>query len=337
MGPRECNCGCTSKGVADDGDLIANGGRRRLHVGNARSYDKWSNALGCAPSRLYFDGSACRPRRHSCLNLRGCRNANVAGGHSCKCDCARPSQAGLRPLKNVELLEVLDDRDLAKGLLTLEFKASGHGLLPELNELIDLAVPGFKVAKSEDKGLSIAKMDAESDEVAPISERNWVISLSRDGSENLPVLFQFPKARLEGIAMSFKRYVDADLAEVKPEVALAGVTLAPRSPWRWLAPVLVLVLGAIGFIWWRTRLKTKPAQEIAAYVVPSQITPFSVLSLLRRMHADQKLPLKVEQRQELGEAISALQQYFFDRPPVQHNGQPDLEQIARRWVSCSGT
>src|SRR5262249_53580426 len=99
---------------------------------------------------------------------------------------ARPSQAGLRPLKNVELLEVLDDRDLAKGLLTLEFKASAHGLLPELNELIDLAVPGFKVAKNEDKGLSITKMDAESDEVAPISERNWVVNLSRDGSENLP-------------------------------------------------------------------------------------------------------------------------------------------------------
>jgi hypothetical protein len=249
---------------------------------------------------------------------------------------ARPDQAGPRPLKKVEVLQILDERDLAKRTLSLEIKASAHGLLPDLKELLDLDVPGCKVGKVEDKGLVISKMDAEGEEVAPISERNWLVSLALDPAQGSTVSFSFPKARIEGMTLTFKRYIDADLAEVKPEVALAGLTLGPRSFWTWLAPSLgVTIFAIIAAWWWRKRIAPSAVEEAAAYTVPSQLTPFNVLNLLRRIHADQKLALKAEQRQELGEAISELQQYFFDRPGDHKNGQPNLEQIARRWVSSS--
>src|SRR6185436_14122363 len=45
---------------------------------------------------------------------------------------ARPESVAHRPVAKVELLQILDERDFKKGQLTLEVKATGRGLLPEL-------------------------------------------------------------------------------------------------------------------------------------------------------------------------------------------------------------
>jgi hypothetical protein len=73
----------------------------------------------------------------------------------------------------------------------------------------------------------------------------------------------------------------------------------------------------------------------SAYAFPAQVTPFTVLNLLQRMKADEKLSFSAEQSRELSEAIAGLQEYFFDRPVRSRNGGPDLEDVARRWLSCA--
>jgi len=248
---------------------------------------------------------------------------------------ARPESTA-RPVKKIEVLQVLDARDAAKGTLGLEIKATGRGLLPELKDLIDLNLPGFKIEHLDDKPLVISKMDAEGEDVAPISERNWVLTLAADSASAPPATFNFPKAKLAGVEMSYKNYSDADLVEVKPEVALAGFSLRHGNGWRLLEGGALLVIVGIAWLWhWRRQKATQIDEVPAAYVFPSELTPFTVLNLLQRMKAYQKLTLNVDQRRELGEAIENLKQYFFARPTDARNGGHDLEQVARRWLSCA--
>jgi hypothetical protein len=249
---------------------------------------------------------------------------------------ARSAEAASRPVKNIEVSQILDDRDLAKGNLTLEIKATGRGLLPDLKEMLDLAIPGFKVSKVDDRGLSIAKLDAEGEDVTPISERNWLVALGVDPSSGKSATFRFPKANTTGVGFNYKRYADADLVEVKPELALTGLSLHPRTVWTWISLGAALaVLAVVSLWWWRKERLASPVERAPVYVVPGHITPFTVISLLRRIHSDGKLALDDGQRKELESAISGLQEYFFDRPAQTRNGQPDLEQIAKRWVGSA--
>jgi hypothetical protein len=136
--------------------------------------------------------------------------------------------------------------------------------------------------------------------------------------------------------MSYKNYSDADLVEVKPEVALAGLSLRRDNWWKWFEGGVMLLIIAAAWAWWWRRQKAAEVSEVpVAYAFPSEITPFTVLNLLERMKADEKLTLNAEQRRELSEAIENLQRYFFSRPTAGRNGDHDLEQVARRWISCA--
>jgi hypothetical protein len=246
---------------------------------------------------------------------------------------ARPETVPSRPVKKIELVQVVDERELGKGALSLETKATARGLLPELKDLLDLSVPGFKVGKIDDKGLAISKMDAEADEVAPVAERNWLVALEAVPGQHAST-FHFPISKIPDALVTYKRYADADLVEVKPELALAGLALGPRNLWGWVltGTALLFVCGA-GFWWWGKQRASRLVEAPSAYVMPGHITPFTVLNLLLRMRDDQKLAFDSSQRAELNEAITGLQKHFFSRPSTERNGQPDLEEVARQWVS----
>jgi hypothetical protein len=244
---------------------------------------------------------------------------------------ARPARVPLRPLRKLSVLQILDDRDLEAGTLSLEIKASGHGIVPELKELFDTALPGLKLDKEEDQGMVFTKIDSDGDTPSPVCERNWILKYSVAGSSGLSS-FQFPKPKRDGVELAFKRYADADLVEVKNDVALAGIALQPVKWWLWGPLAAIVLVGIGGFVWRATRQTEGRAAEIFAYDLPPHITPFSVLSLLRRMEQDSKLRLGEERRRELAQTIHDLEKHFFSRRD--HNGSsPELEEIAREWVS----
>jgi hypothetical protein len=93
---------------------------------------------------------------------------------------ARPAKPPARPLTDLSITQTLDERELAKGKLTLEVKATGKGIIPDLNDVFDLNLPGFTTNKITDHGLTIAKLDPEGDAVAPVAERNWLIELAQE-------------------------------------------------------------------------------------------------------------------------------------------------------------
>lgn len=248
---------------------------------------------------------------------------------------ARPERVAARPLTNVEITQTLDDREIGAGRLTLEIKATGKGLMPELPVLLRTNFTGLHIEEFSDHGLAIAQIDTEGDTVTPVSERDWLVKFRVAADAPASLAFHFPEATRADARMVFKRYADADLIEVKPAVALAGLTLQPRPWWHWLILTAVLLGVAGGAVWWLRRHKPEVSQVKPRYLMPEPTTPFTVINLLRRMHNDAALRWTDADRAELAQNIQRMEAHFFARD---HNGdpEPDLNGIGRRWVELAG-
>jgi hypothetical protein len=132
------------------------------------------------------------------------------------------------------------------------------------------------------------------------------------------------------LKIAYKRYQDADLVEVKPELALAGLPLRAKRTWIWIVAGAFIVVGGV-VLAVRLRHRTVGSESKPIYTLPAAITPFSTLQLLREMHGDQKIRLSSEQRNALSQAIAGIEAYYFAKA---HNGAsaPDLEAIGRHWL-----
>jgi hypothetical protein len=243
---------------------------------------------------------------------------------------AREDHPPERPAGKIAITQILDDRDAANGRISLEIKAEGHGLLPELKDLLDLGFPGFKTSNATEPSLTLTRLDTEGDAIQPVTERNWLVTLTADAVSR-PTAFNYPKPTKENIAVTYKRYADADIVEVQPDLAMVGVRLEP-SRWPLWTGLGIVVLATGGFLFWRAR---RPAAETAEaktnYRLPEKITPFTVLSLLRCISAEGPRRMSPEQRADLDRAIRELEQRYFGRS-AGLDGHAELEQVARNWV-----
>ena len=246
---------------------------------------------------------------------------------------ARPDRVASRPVASLEVTQILDDREIAGGRLTLEIKAIGKGLVPELPGVLRTDFTGLRVEEVNDHGVAIAQLDTQGPDVMPVSERSWIFKLRT--AENVPasLAFHFPGAARNGTKMIYKRYADADLVEVPPKLALAGLSMNSRPLWPWLALVAVVLATAVGAVWWLPRRRSAPTIEASRYTIPEPATPFTVLGLLRRMDADVSMKWSEADRLELAETIQGLENRFFARTP--NDTEPDLAGISRRWVALT--
>jgi len=246
---------------------------------------------------------------------------------------ARPERGEPRPVHSLELTQVLDDRELADGSLTLEIKAAGKGLVPDLNDLVRTEFAGFELNDIDDLGVTVMQVDTEGDPLAAVTERNWLVRLSTANDNVLP-RFQFPRPVRDDVTAVYKRYSDADLVEVEPELALTGLALRPRPWWHWFAVGLPAVVAIGGTVWWLRRRKTPDAMIQQAYTLPEHATPFALISLLRSMSEDASLQWSEPNRSDLLRTIGNLECHYFAR---ESNGdpEPDLHALGRRWVDLA--
>jgi len=248
---------------------------------------------------------------------------------------ARPERVPARPVADVEITQVLDDREIAQGLLTLEIKAGAKGLVPRLGELMRTNFTSLRVEEFTDQGVAVTQIDTEGDDIRPVSERNWLFKLRVEDSAPASLTFKFPEAAAGGAKMTFKRYADADLVEVQPSLALAGLSLRARPWWHWAVLAVVILAIACAVVWWVSRHRPQVAPAESPYLLPDPATPFGVIGMLRRMHGDASLGWKETDRTELAQTIGRLEAYFFAR---ERNGdpEPDLTGIGRRWLVLAG-
>ena len=243
---------------------------------------------------------------------------------------SRPEAPGLRPAENLKITQTLDERQANEGKLVLEVRASAHGLLPEFDALLEFAPEQFDIVTIDDQGLSVVELDAERDDGAAICERNWMIELvAKKELESKPTEFQFATAKIETEELIFQRYEDADLASAAPVVSLEQDYGNPRSNWFWgalLGSALLVLIGGSVLI-----LRRKPGHDgdsESAYRIPDEITPFSIVTLLRRIHSD--AGLGDGDREELGQSIAELERHFFNRGTDAE--EPNLKAIAENWI-----
>jgi hypothetical protein len=237
---------------------------------------------------------------------------------------ARAAQGESRPYEELALTQTLDERQAKEAKLVLEVKATARGLVPELDELLDLSPEAFEVVEREDHGVSVVKFDEEGDRV--LSERTWTIAMrAREGLAKLPDSFTFGAPRIETASNEHFRYVDADLASVGPTVSLERSYGKPRRTWMWSIPAALLA-GAAAFLGWR-RLQRPRALARARFQIPERLTPFTVLGLLRDIEANDGLA--PEQRSQLARDIERLERHYFGE---EGREEPDLLRIAEGWA-----
>jgi hypothetical protein len=245
---------------------------------------------------------------------------------------ARSEKPPLRALADLAITQILDDRDRKSGKLTLEVKATARGIIPDLEDLLNLNLPGFMIEKPTDHGLAVTKLDTEADAIAPVCERNWLLNLLPISGADAPKMFAFPKPKLPADEVAYKHYVDADLVAVKETLALAGLPLEPKNSWGWVWAGIVFVVCGVGLYILLRPSTRAAAEQAAAYALPAHITPFSVLSLLRSMEQDPRLDLHADRRAELATTIHELERRYFG-PGADTDGEADLERLARDWVT----
>ncbi len=241
---------------------------------------------------------------------------------------ASRSAGDSRPFEELSVTQVLDERKASEGRLLLEMKAEALGLVPDLETLAPQAAagdafPGFRVKQIDDQGVSINRFDES--QLGVRSERMWLLTLVAEDESSPPKSFRFASVTDRATPI-YQRYVDADLATVEQSIELVSPLGDGLNLWLWIGVGFLVVLG--GGWWFVGRSRTGGVtQEGVALQMPSHLTPFSVLQLLRQIDASGRLP--ADARQDLRGAIAQIEEHFFARG--QGDG-PDLRQLAAEWL-----
>jgi len=214
--------------------------------------------------------------------------------------------------------------------LQLEIKAVAGGLVPELDQLLDLdalkKAVGVKQINAHE-GLQLKELNTWGVQVGPRSERLWTLVLNGDAirAAEGPTEFQFPPVKSKDFALVCQSYNEMDLATLpQPSVKLGrastggggGVLMKPgRNPYLWLGvgAVAVLVLG--GMIYSLVKRGAgdgeAPLRARDVFKMPADVDGFAVVALLRRLRTSPLVQLGEAQQQELQQDLQRVQQTCF--------------------------
>jgi hypothetical protein len=246
---------------------------------------------------------------------------------------ARDATGDSRPLEKLTVTQTLDERRANTGVLILEIKAVGVGLIPELNDLCTITPPGFEITKTDDQGVAVKKFEEDAEKNGIVSERTWELTLqAREGQAELPKAFRFASVKVPAKEVIYQRYNDADLVAVGEEVSLEkAYGKAGRPRWQMLliglGIVAALLLVAVGAI---LLLRRKPVA--AGTGIPDRLDPFTAAALLRE--ARERPGLSVPERAAIDQDLAAIEHYHFSGEANGHP-PPDLRALVARWVTAT--
>ncbi len=253
-----------------------------------------------------------------------------------------PEAPPQRPAENVALTLIVDSRELTDKRLKIDVIATAHGLVPELDQSLQLPDYSLTVQEVADKDkLVVSELHSGADGIYPVSERSWTVDLDptpllRGASSR--VEFEFPAAKSRDIQVTYRRYQDMDPVDAAAKVTLvegAEVAKVAEADNRlWIGGTVgLLAIGLVTFL----ALRRKPADAFAApplFTFPREVTPFSVIALLHRIQSSRAVPLNDEQRLSLTSDIHALEQHTFARNSTTAPTH-DLNALAGRWLSIT--
>ncbi len=234
-----------------------------------------------------------------------------------------------RPVANLQVTQTLDERQADEGKLVLEISASAKGLVPDLNEILDLQREDFEVVSVDDQGVLPTRFDKDGNEIQILSDRSWTVEYRAKDTSSQVKQFSFSDAKLADAGVKFQRYEDADLVVVDKTVALEKNYKA--FSWAflyWLIPLVFLgLVGMAGLIY----VSTRPKQTVVRrFNVPDDVNPFTVLTLLKDIK--ERNGISAEKSMELQDSINRVEKYYFANSN-EAELTDDLTALAQQWVS----
>ncbi len=235
-----------------------------------------------------------------------------------------------RPYEDLEVTQILDERRADEGVLVLEIKGTAKGLVPDLEEIVDLAPSEFDVQKVDDRGVLVSQFDEGQEAV--ISERTWMVTLqAKPGLPAHPTTFEFAEATDSLTEVVYQRYADADLVTAERVANLDERYGEPSSRWPWLVGG-ALLLALLALLLWHGLRSARRAPVAAGRTLPDTITPFTVLGLLRDLQRCGGLSDATHG--ELRQTIDDIERRYFG------NDEPgdgdDLRRVAEDWLRRAG-
>lgn len=244
---------------------------------------------------------------------------------------ASPTKGDPRPYDQVKLVQTLDERELDQQKLALEIKATGNGVLPEVDQLIEMNFPGFEITELKFTPVSVTNFDSASSDVI-VTERACNVSLQAVDTQAPITTFQFAnpqeKAAIEELV--YQRFDDADILTVGATIPLAEPVYHFRyRPWIVGGMIFVVCLaGGLAYLYLAPKAEVRAEAE--RIQMPPEITPFSAINFLR--HLKQETDFSEQDRSELQGTIDSIERMYFRQGETQ---SIDLEEILQSWMEKS--
>jgi hypothetical protein len=256
-------------------------------------------------------------------------------------------KAAPRPADKVEVTQTLDTRQFAiNGSLSLEVAATASGLVPELDDLLDLA-PLAAVAKVRQvtaiDPLMVKELNTWGDQVAPRTERRWSITLdgdpirAADKATDVP----FPTVKAANTTTVWRTYQDIDpvvltkgsvlLDRVKTAAGAGYVPPVAQDDHAYLYVGLAVLLTAGAWLVFRKRdTGPRPPRARDVFRMPATVDGFSVVALLRKLATSPLVRFTAAQKSELQQDIDRVQSGCFGGATTL--AEADLKSLAEKWL-----
>ncbi len=232
-----------------------------------------------------------------------------------------------RPVQDLQITQTLDERQADEGKLIVEISATGKGLIPQLEDLIDLEREDFELVSVDDQGVLPTAFEKDSDEIQILSDRSWTVEYQAKQSQGEMASFQFGEPKPPEAIVKFQRYEDADLVGVEQTVTLAKKY--GSFSWgflSWLIPLIAI--GIVGGIFATLFLSKPPTEQSSRFHVPNDVNAFSVLTLLNDIK--QRNGISAELSQELQSSINRVEESYFGAEDAADT--ENLAELAQTWV-----
>ena len=214
-----------------------------------------------------------------------------------------------------------------EGKLIVEISATGKGLIPELDTLIDIDRDDFELVNIDDQGVLPTDFEKNTDDIQIISDRSWTVEYRAKQENGELEQFAFGQPIWAEATAKYQRYDDADLQVVDPVVNLEKQYGSTNWAYLyWLLPLIAV--GIAGGIFTTVRLNRPRPEPQSRFNLPDDINPFTVLTLLKDIK--ERNHLTDAWSHELDSSIDRIEQSYFGT--AESDKTEDLSGLARTWV-----
>lgn len=204
-----------------------------------------------------------------------------------------------------------DDQDASPGTLTVQINMESLGLLGKLDRLVDTSVPGFELAESIDQGVDVTALDAEGNEVLPKCTRSWSLKYVLASDSEATTTFAFPEMKAATEELKYERFADADIVEVDRIVEVASVASGTPLKTEWIIGAVIGLLLLCLIVWMLVTANQSETNVKLSYESPTPLTPFNLVSTMKRMADDPEVVFRDQERASLLETIQVSEERFF--------------------------